>query len=71
MTNPSPLARRRMSVPLSQVQLGKVIDKDDQTISNWEKGVYQARLTPKEFKDLCLALGWSLITDIPDRFDRD
>ncbi|MEL6130886.1 MAG: helix-turn-helix transcriptional regulator [Cyanobacteria bacterium J06628_4] len=41
--------------------------KTDQTISNWETGIYEPKMTPREFKRLCEILDWSL-DDIPEDF---
>jgi DNA-binding XRE family transcriptional regulator len=63
----SPLKRRREELGLTQRDVGLVLGKTDQTISNWETGIYEPKMTPREFKRLCEVLRWSL-SDIPENF---
>lgn len=70
-SNSSPLAQRRIEVGLSQLELGERLNKTDQTICNWEVGVYTPRLTLYEFKQLCNALGWQTIAELPNRLGPD
>ncbi|MFQ4139815.1 helix-turn-helix transcriptional regulator [Nodosilinea sp. PGN35] len=63
----SPLKRRREELGLTQRDIGLALGKTDQTISNWETGIYEPKMTPREFKKLCEVLDWSL-KDIPDNF---
>ena len=65
--NESPLKLRREELGLTQRDIGQVLGKTDQTISNWETGIYEPKMTPREFKRLCEILGWSL-DDIPEDF---
>lgn len=65
--SPSPLADRRKELGMSQRELGEILGRGDQTISNWESGIYVARLTVLEFKQLCRTLQWSEIEELPDR----
>lgn len=66
-SNESPLKLRREELGLTQRDIGQVLGKTDQTISNWETGIYEPKMTPREFKRLCEILGWSL-DDIPEDF---
>lgn len=63
----SPLKRRREELGLTQRDIGTMLGKTDQTISNWETGIYEPKMTPREFKELCKALQWSL-DDVPEDF---
>jgi DNA-binding XRE family transcriptional regulator len=63
----SPLKRRREELGLTQRDIGLALGKTDQTISNWETGIYQPKMTPQEFRKLCELLQWS-IEDIPENF---
>ena len=63
----SPLKRRREELGLTQRDIGLALGKTDQTISNWETGIYEPKMTPREFKKLCEVLQWFL-EDIPDNF---
>jgi DNA-binding XRE family transcriptional regulator len=63
----SPLRRRREELGLTQRDIGLVLGKTDQTISNWETGIYEPKMTPREFKRLCEVLHWS-IQDVPEYF---
>jgi transcriptional regulator with XRE-family HTH domain len=65
--NESPLKRRREQLGLTQRDIATALGKTDQTISNWETGVYEPKMTPREFKQLCELLQWAL-DDIPDDF---
>lgn len=66
-SNESPLKRRREELGLTQRDIGQALGKTDQTISNWETGIYEPKMTPREFKQLCNVLQWSL-DDIPEDF---
>ncbi|EKU97339.1 putative transcriptional regulator [Leptolyngbya sp. PCC 7375] len=66
-SNESPLKRRREELGLTQRDIGQTLGKTDQTISNWETGIYEPKMTPREFKRLCEVLQWSL-DDIPEDF---
>ncbi len=63
----SPLKRRREELGLTQRDIGLALGKTDQTISNWETGIYEPKMTPREFKKLCELLKWS-IEDMPEDF---
>ena len=63
----SPLKRRREELGLTHRDIGLALGKTDQTISNWETGIYEPKLTPREFRKLCEILHWSL-EDIPINF---
>lgn len=63
----SPLKRRREELGLTQRDVGLALGKTDQTISNWETGIYEPKMTPREFKKLCEVLQWSL-EDVPEDF---
>jgi DNA-binding XRE family transcriptional regulator len=65
--NESPLKRRREELGLTQRDIAVALGKTDQTISNWETGIYEPKMTPREFKKLCAVLQWS-IEDIPKNF---
>ena len=47
--NESPLKLRREELGLTQRDIGQVLGKTDQTISNWETGIYEPKMTPREF----------------------
>ena len=66
-SNESPLKLWREELGLTQRDIGQVLGKTDQTISNWETGIYEPKMTPREFKRLCEVLQWSL-DDIPEDF---
>lgn len=66
-TNESPLKQRREALGFTQQDIGLALGKTDQTISNWETGIYEPKMTPREFKRLCELLQWSL-ADIPEDF---
>jgi len=61
----SPLKRRREELGLTQRDIALALGKTDQTISNWETGIYEAKLTLREVKILCRLLRWTL-EDLPD-----
>ncbi|NJO77023.1 MAG: helix-turn-helix domain-containing protein [Leptolyngbyaceae cyanobacterium RM1_406_9] len=63
----SPLKRRREELGLTQRDIALALGKTDQTISNWETGIYEPKLTLREFKALCRLLKWTL-EDLPDDF---
>jgi transcriptional regulator with XRE-family HTH domain len=63
----SPLKRRREELGLTQRDIGLALGKTDQTVSNWETGIYEPKMTPREFKKLCEILQWSL-KDVPEDF---
>lgn len=64
----SPLKQRREELGLTQRDIGLALGKTDQTISNWETGIYESKMTPREFRELCKVLQWSLLEDIPEDF---
>ncbi|WP_346289551.1 helix-turn-helix transcriptional regulator [Sphaerothrix gracilis] len=66
-SNESPLKQRREELGLTQRDIGSALGKTDQTISNWETGIYEPKMTPREFKKLCEILQWSL-EDVPEDF---
>ena len=53
-------AEYRKSLSLSQRELAIATGITDQTISNWEKGVCNPRLSLSQFKALANALGLSI-----------
>lgn len=63
----SPLRQRREELGLTQRDLALALSKTDQTISNWETGIYEPKMTPREVKILCELLQWA-IADMPDVF---
>lgn len=63
----SPLKKRREELGLTQRDIALALNKTDQTISNWETGVYEPKLTPREVKIFCQLLKWSL-EELPDYF---
>ncbi len=63
----SPLRKRREELGLTQRDIALALGKTDQTISNWETGIYEPKLTPSEVKALCRLLKWSLEV-MPDDF---
>ncbi len=50
----------RVRRSLTQKQVADAIGVSDQTISNWETGVYKPRLTFKQTKALCEVLQCTL-----------
>ncbi|MFE1744822.1 helix-turn-helix transcriptional regulator [Coleofasciculus sp. H7-2] len=63
----SPLRQRREELGLTQRDIALALGKTDQTISNWETGMYEPKLTPREIKALCRLLKWTL-EELPDEF---
>ncbi|MBD1896594.1 helix-turn-helix domain-containing protein [Trichocoleus sp. DQ-A3] len=63
----SPLRQRREELGLTQRDIALALGKTDQTISNWETGMYEPKLTPREMKALCRLLKWTL-EELPDEF---
>jgi DNA-binding XRE family transcriptional regulator len=61
----SPLKQRREELGLTQRDIALALDKTVQTISNWETGTYEAKLTLREIKALCRILKWTL-EELPD-----
>ncbi|MDZ8263702.1 MULTISPECIES: helix-turn-helix transcriptional regulator [Nostoc] len=43
----------RESLGLTQRQIAEAVGVTDQTVSNWERGVYLPRLTPMQTAKLC------------------
>lgn len=50
--------RKRLN--LTQRQVAQAVGVTDQTVSNWEQGVYKPRLTPAQTLALCQILRCSL-----------
>jgi transcriptional regulator with XRE-family HTH domain len=63
----SPLRKRREELGLTQRDIALALGKTDQTISNWETGIYEPKMTPREVKALCRLLKWTL-EEMPDDF---
>ncbi|AFZ20681.1 helix-turn-helix transcriptional regulator [Allocoleopsis franciscana] len=63
----SPLRKRREELGLTQRDIALALGKTDQTISNWETGLYEPKMTPREVKALCRLLKWTL-EEMPDDF---
>jgi DNA-binding XRE family transcriptional regulator len=63
----SSLRKRREELGLTQRDIALALDKTVQTISNWETGLYEPKMTPREVKALCRLLKWSL-EEMPDDF---
>ncbi len=63
----SALKRRREELGLTQRDIAQALDKTVQTISNWETGIYEPKMTPREVKALCRLLKWTL-EEMPDDF---
>ncbi|MGB5960210.1 MAG: helix-turn-helix transcriptional regulator [Coleofasciculaceae cyanobacterium] len=63
----SSLRKRREELGLTQRDIAQALDKTVQTISNWETGLYEPKMTPREVKALCRLLKWSL-EEMPDDF---
>jgi transcriptional regulator with XRE-family HTH domain len=59
MTNRA-LMKLREKAGLTQRQVADVLGVTDQTVSNWENGVRQMKLTIKQTSLLCNLLGCSL-----------
>ena len=63
----SALRKRREELGLTQRNIALALDKTVQTISNWETGLYEPKMTPREVKALCRLLKWTL-EEMPDDF---
>jgi DNA-binding XRE family transcriptional regulator len=63
----SSLRKRREELGLTQRNIALALGKTDQTISNWETGTYEPKMTPRETKLLCRLLKWTL-EEMPDDF---
>ena len=63
----SSLRKRREELGLTQRDIAQALDKTVQTISNWETGLYEPKMTPREVKALCRLLKWTL-EEMPDDF---
>jgi transcriptional regulator with XRE-family HTH domain len=63
----STLRKRREELGLTQRDIALALGKTDQTISNWETGIYEPKMTPREVKALCRLLKWTL-EEMPDDF---
>ena len=63
----SALRKRREELGLTQRDIALALGKTDQTISNWETGLYEPKMTPREVKALCHLLKWTL-EEMPDDF---
>lgn len=63
----SPFKKRREELGLTQRDIALALGKTDQTISNWETGIYEPKMTPREVKVLCRLMKWTL-EDLPDDF---
>jgi len=50
------LWKRREELGLTQRNIALALGKTDQTISNWETGIYEPKMTPRETKVLCRLL---------------
>lgn len=63
----SALRKRREELGLTQRDIALALGKTVQTISNWETGLYEPKMTPREVKVLCRLLKWTL-EEMPDDF---
>lgn len=54
------LMNLRKRLALTQRQVAQAVGVTDQTVSNWEQGVYKPRLTPTQTLALCQVLQCSL-----------
>ncbi len=54
------ILRLRRRLNLTQREVAQAIGVTDQTVSNWETGVYKPRLTPKQTRALCVILNCTL-----------
>lgn len=63
----SPFRKRREELGLTQRDIALALGKTDQTISNWETGLYEPKMTPREVKRLCRLMNWTL-EEMPDEF---
>jgi len=60
MSSGQKIMNLRKRLNLTQRQVAHAIGVTDQTVSNWEQGVYSPRLTPAQTLALCRVLGCSL-----------
>jgi transcriptional regulator with XRE-family HTH domain len=58
----------RESLGLTQRQIADAVGVTDQTVSNWERGVYEPRLSLRQVVLLCGVTGQSL-EQLADLFD--
>ena len=65
----SELAMLRRYRNISQSELGKILGVSKTTIHKWENGLAHPRLSPRQTKDLCKALGITL-DELPDDFGK-
>jgi DNA-binding XRE family transcriptional regulator len=68
MSSNSEFMQLRESLGLTQRQLADAIGVTDQTVSNWERGVYVPRLTLRQTARLCKAVNRS-IEELADLFE--
>ncbi|MGG6295266.1 helix-turn-helix transcriptional regulator [Leptolyngbya sp. AN02str] len=56
MSSGNEFMRLREKLGLTQRQVAEAIGVTDQTVSNWERGVYAPKLTPRQTAKLCQTL---------------
>jgi DNA-binding XRE family transcriptional regulator len=61
--------RFRESLGLTQKQIADAVGVTDQTVSNWERGVYSPRLTPRQTANLCKIVSLS-VEELANLFDQ-
>lgn len=65
----SAMKKRREELGMTQRELASKAGLTVQTISNIETGRYKAvRLEPSQFKQVCKALQWEKIDQVPDNW---
>jgi len=68
MSSESKFMKLRESLGLTQKQIADAVGVTDQTVSNWERGVYSPRLTPRQTANLCKMINLS-IEELANLFD--
>lgn len=61
----------RKQLNLTQREVATAIGVTDQTVSNWEQGVYQPKLSPAQTLALCRVLRCSLEELVVTTFNKD
>lgn len=60
MSSESKFMKFRESLGLTQKQIADAVGVTDQTVSNWERGVYVPKLTLRQTSRLCKVLSLSI-----------
>ncbi len=71
MSSGDKIMNLRKRLNLTQRQVASVVGVTDQTVSNWEQGIYTPRLTPAQTLALCQVLKCSLEELVSATSDKD